>query len=212
CLPVLLRQIANAHNHHLLFHASSVVGEAGGAILMPGQSGSGKSTLGIALGYRGWRFLGDEFALYDLAGSGFVPLARPASLKNQSIASLKQDVPSDRFSRIFHDTPKGTMAYLRPPTASLEAMDGAAPLSAVVFPRFVADQEPGIRRYRKAEALVELTNACVNFERLSEAAFDVLADWAERIPVFKITYPSIEKACEMICAIEAGLHESEDAS
>ena len=34
---------------------------------MTGQSGSGKSTLATLLAARGWRFMGDEFALLDPA-------------------------------------------------------------------------------------------------------------------------------------------------
>src|SRR5690606_41632186 len=49
---------------HLLLHASTVEKD-GKALLMTGLSGSGKSTLSAMLAEKGWRFMGDEFALLN---------------------------------------------------------------------------------------------------------------------------------------------------
>lgn len=195
--------IANAHNRTLLFHAACVANCDGSAILMPGQSGSGKSTLGIAMGYREWRYLGDEFAMYDDVINAFVPIARPASLKNQSIEALKEWTAGGPLSRVFENTPKGRMAYLPPPGNALSGSHPPPTLAMVIFPRFVANMSPGLTKLRPAEALIEFTNACVNFDRLSDRAFNTLARWAETIPAFKMTYPSLEQACETIRSLEA---------
>ena len=58
-------QMALGQKSFLLLHAASVERD-GRALLMTGHSGAGKSTLGALLGERGWRFMGDEFALLDL--------------------------------------------------------------------------------------------------------------------------------------------------
>lgn len=194
--------IANTYNHCLVFHAACVARPDGQAIMMPGMSGSGKSTLGVAMGYRQWRFLGDEFALYDHREAAFKALPRPASLKNQSIAALQGWAPQNAFSRVFENTPKGRMAYLNPPQDALVAHHPPAHFSMAVFPRFVANDEPRIGRMREAEALMEFTNACINFERLGGIAFETVARWAATIPAYRITYPSLEKACEVIAALE----------
>ncbi|MEO0410275.1 MAG: HprK-related kinase A [Pseudomonadota bacterium] len=203
--------IANTYNHCLLFHAASVASPDGQAIIMPGMSGSGKSTLGIAMGYRGWRFLGDEFALYDPREAVFQALARPASLKNQSIEALNGWAPEAAFSRPFEKTPKGRMAYLNPPRDALAPGHPPARFAMAVFPRFVADEEPRIGRMREAEALMEFTNACINFERLSDTAFETVARWAATIPAYRMTYPSLEKACEIIQALEKDQREVKNA-
>ena len=57
-------QVALGHRRHLLLHAA-VVARDDRAILMSGVSGAGKSTLSLMLSQRGWRFLGDEFAMID---------------------------------------------------------------------------------------------------------------------------------------------------
>ncbi|MEM9880319.1 MAG: HprK-related kinase A [Pseudomonadota bacterium] len=197
--------IANTHNRHLMFHAACVANQEGSAVLLPGQSGSGKSTLGIAMGFRSWRYLGDEFAFFDPNRETFVAMPRPASLKNASIDVLRDWAGAERMSRIFKQTPKGRMAYLRPPADALSNAHAPARLKAVVFPKYVENEEPTIRRLRQAEALVELTNACVNFERLSSTAFDILSNWAVSIPCFQISYPSLESACEMVRSIQDGI-------
>lgn len=187
-------QIAMTQNRHLLFHAATIASRDGRAVLMPGLSGSGKSTLGAAMGFRGWRFLGDEFGLFSIKDQAFNAMPRPISLKNQSIEAMEAWVPGGGFSRRFRNTPKGTMAYLRPPEGTLEPGKPAARLSMVVFPRFVADAEPRFVRMRTSEAAVELTNSCVNFDRVGTPAFKQLMSWAQTIPVYRIQYSSLRDA------------------
>ena len=58
-------QMALGQKQYLLLHASSVEKD-GRALIMTGESGAGKSTLAALLSERGWRLLGDEFALLDM--------------------------------------------------------------------------------------------------------------------------------------------------
>jgi hypothetical protein len=194
-------QIASTQNRHLIFHAASVVGPKGGAILMPGLSGSGKSTLGAAMGFRRWRFLGDEFALFDSQGGSFQPMPRPISLKNQSIEVMKAWVPEGGFSRAFLNTPKGTMTYLRPPAVALEPLYAPASLSLAIFPRYKAGAKQVAQRLRGAEAAIELTNACVNYDRVGKPAFDQIIHWAKTVPVYRIEYPSLEAAIDLVSGL-----------
>src|SRR3546814_3498174 len=65
---------------YLLLHASTVEKD-GRALLMTGHSGSGKSTLAAILGERGWRLMGDEFALLDPEDGRLYAFPRAVSLK-----------------------------------------------------------------------------------------------------------------------------------
>ncbi len=55
-------QMALGQKRYLLLHAATVEKD-GRALIMTGESGAGKSTLAALLGERGWRLMGDEFAL-----------------------------------------------------------------------------------------------------------------------------------------------------
>jgi len=191
-------QIACTHNRHLVFHASVVASAQGGAVLMPGQSGSGKTTLAAALGFRGWRFLGDEFGLFCLDRQCFDPLPRPISLKNESIETMLSWAPDGLFSRVYENAPKGRMIYLQPPSGTLEETHPPARLSAIVFPNFNVQSAPQAERMRPAEAAVELMNASVNFDKLGVPAFDQIMTWANTVPAYRLTYPSLHAALALI--------------
>src|ERR1043166_1294833 len=74
-------QMALGQKHYLLLHAATVEKD-GRALILTGESGAGKSTLAALLGERGWRLMGDEFALLDLASGRLLPFPRAISLKN----------------------------------------------------------------------------------------------------------------------------------
>jgi len=76
--------MALGQRRYLLLHAS-VVERDGRALLMTGISGAGKSTLAALLGARGWRLMGDEFALVDPKTGMIHAFPRLVSLKNDAI-------------------------------------------------------------------------------------------------------------------------------
>jgi hypothetical protein len=78
------------------------------------------------LGTRGWRFMGDEFALVELEGGQLRAFPRAISLKNASIAELARHVAADRFGPVMRDTPKGTIQHLRPEPDAVDRMDEPA--------------------------------------------------------------------------------------
>ncbi|MFT6569713.1 MAG: HprK-related kinase A, partial [Sphingomonas echinoides] len=74
-------QMALGQRHFLLLHAA-VVERDGQALILTGVSGAGKSTLAALLSLRGWRLMGDEFALLDPATGLLHAFPRLVSLKN----------------------------------------------------------------------------------------------------------------------------------
>ena len=77
-------QMALGQRRYVLLHASAVERD-GQALLMTGMSGAGKSTLAALLMGRGWRLMGDEFALLDPATGLIHGFPRLISLKNAAI-------------------------------------------------------------------------------------------------------------------------------
>jgi hypothetical protein len=99
-------QMALGWRRHLLLHAASVERD-GRALILTGLSGSGKSTLAALLGERGWRLMGDEFALLDLQSGLLQPFPRAVSLKNESVPEVEQMVGPGRMGPLLVGTPKG---------------------------------------------------------------------------------------------------------
>jgi len=148
-------QMALGQRHFLLLHAA-VVERDGKALVLTGVSGAGKSTLAALLSLRGWRLMGDEFALLDPATGLLHAFPRLVSLKNASVATVAAEVPADRLGPMLEGTPKGTIRHLVPDAAALAAMDAPARPALILFPSFgydsatrdVAQSEVFVRRPR----------------------------------------------------------------
>jgi HprK-related kinase A len=124
---------SRAHDY-LVIHAA-VVEMNGLAAILPAPPGSGKSTLCAALVSRGWRLLSDELTMVRLADGLIEPLPRPISLKNASIAVIRDYAPQSVFSRSVADTNKGTVAHVKAPADSVARAGEAVRAAWIVFPR-----------------------------------------------------------------------------
>lgn len=189
-------QMALGERRVLLLHAATV--ERGGkAVILTGESGSGKSTLAALLMARGWRFMGDEFALIDPASGLVHPFPRPVSLKNESIAAIQAAMPKGRLGPLLAGTPKGDVRHLAPVAECVSARDPAEPV-AVVFPRFGFEAEQ--REVGKGETFVRLTQASTNYTALGEAGFAALTGLVAKLPALAVDYPD---GAAGVAAIEA---------
>lgn len=188
-------QMALGWRRHLLLHASSVEKD-GKALVMTGLSGSGKSTLSAMLAERGWRFMGDEFALLGLDTGEIFPFPRLISLKNQAIAAMQQVVPDSRFGPEMKATPKGDIRHLVPPKSSIERMDEPARPALLLFPRF--GYAPELREMGQSEIFVRLTQASTNYVALGEPGFRALTRFVDKIPARAMDYQSTDQAAELI--------------
>ncbi len=188
-------QMALGQKRFLLLHAASAEKD-GRALIMTGESGAGKSTLAALLGERGWRLMGDEFALLDLDEGRLHPFPRAVSLKNKAIAVMEQEVPGDRFGPRLEDTPKGTIRHLRPNQEALGRMGESARPALILFPRFGAAE--AIRGVGQAEIFMRLTQASTNYVTLGAAGFDALAKLVGACPAAAIDYPDTGTAIGLV--------------
>ena len=188
-------QMALGWRRHLLLHASSVEKD-GRALVMTGESGSGKSTLAALLGERGWRLMGDEFALLDLDSGAILPFPRLVSLKNQAIGVVKDVVGAQRMGPMLQATAKGDIRHLVPrPDAVARMAQGAMP-AMLLFPRFGHDA--AIRPVGQGEAFMRLTQASTNYVALGEPGFAALTRFVTDGPACAMDFPSGEVAFDMI--------------
>jgi HprK-related kinase A len=188
-------QMALGWRRHVLLHASCVERD-GRALVMTGASGSGKSTLAAMLGERGWRLMGDEFALLGLASGEIFAFPRLISLKNGAIGVMEGKAEPVRFGPLMQATPKGDIRHLVPqPEAVARMSEGAMP-ALLLFPRF--GHEAAVRPVGKSESFVRLTQASTNYVALGEAGFAALARFVDEVPAQAIDYGSGEEAMALV--------------
>ncbi len=191
-------QMALGWRRHLLLHAATVE-KNGRAIILSGESGSGKSTLAALLGERGWRLMGDEFALVDLADGMLAPFPRLVSLKNEAVEAVREVVGEKRLGPLMAATAKGDIRHLVPRTEAVAAMDVPAKPVLTLFPRF--GFEGAARRMDGAETFVRLTQASTNYVALGEAGFRALTGLVAGVPAVAIDYATGDEGIAMVEAL-----------
>jgi HprK-related kinase A len=187
-------QMALGQKAWLLLHAASVEKD-GRALILTGESGAGKSTLAALLGERGWRLMGDEFALLDPKSGALHPFPRAVSLKNGAIRVMEGEVDADRFGPRLEGTPKGAIRHLRPNREALARMDDPARPALILFPRF--GEAMAARGVGPAEAFMRLTQASTNYVALGRAGFDALTRLVAT-PAAAIDYPDTATAIDLV--------------
>jgi HprK-related kinase A len=188
-------QMALGHKRYLLLHAATVEKD-GRCLIMTGESGAGKSTLAALLGERGWRLMGDEFALLDMASGTLLPFPRAISLKNGAIRVMEAEVEAARFGPRLAGTPKGDIRHLRPNSEAIARMGEGAFPALILFPRFGA--AAAVRGVGQAEVFMRLTQASTNYVALGGAGFDALARLVKTVPALAIDYPDAETAIGLV--------------
>ncbi|MEZ5619615.1 MAG: HprK-related kinase A [Burkholderiaceae bacterium] len=188
-----LNWVISSHSHdHLVLHAAAV--ERGGrALVLAADPGSGKSTLCAALVHRGWRLLSDELALVSLQDGRIRPIARPISLKNASIGVVRALGADIVIGDVCRDTAKGDVAHMKPPSASVQAMDRPAAPAMLVFPRYRAGGQLVSRAEGRGRALIELTRHAFNASVLAGEGFEALCDLVASARPHRIEYGSFDQ-------------------
>jgi len=185
--------IAGHAQHYLMLHAA-VLERNGKAVILPGDPGAGKSTLTAALALSGWRLLSDEITLIDRDDGRIVPLARPVSLKNQSIDIIRAAYPQAVIGASARDTHKGTVAHLKPPRESVLRMGEKARAAHIVFPRWRADAATRLSHHSKADAFIHAATHGFNYSLLGRVGFELNAALVDSCACWDFEYSRLDDA------------------
>ncbi len=181
----------------LIVHAATLEGPDGGVIL-PAPPGSGKSTLTAALCLSGWRLLSDELTLIRRGDGRLQGLARPVSLKNDSIRVISDAFPEASFSAPIHDTAKGTVVHLRPPSESVARVRDLATPRRVILPRFSLGAGTRLEHLPKGEAFMHLAENAFNYSTLGPEGFELVGDLIQRCDTWSLEYGNLDEALEAL--------------
>jgi len=178
---------------YLIIHGAAVE-RNGCAAILTAPPGSGKSTLCAALVSRGWRLLTDELTLVSPESGLISPLARPISLKNNAIDVLRAYGPQESFGAKIHNTVKGTIAHMRPPSESVARMHESAVPSWLIFPKYQAQAPTSTEALAKGQAFMRLSSGLVNYAVLGSQGFEALTRLIDRTNSFNFTYSDLDEA------------------
>jgi len=181
----------------MIVHAA-VLERDGRALLLPAPSASGKSTLCAALSWRGWRLLSDEMTVFGLDDRRVRPNPRPVSLKNDAIGIVAAFEPKAELSRIYRGTPKGDVAYMRPPPGVVARAKERVLPGLVISPRYSRTDPENVEPLERVKAFELLAGNAVNYSSLLQPGFEILADVVERCPAFRMTYSDLDRAVDII--------------
>ena len=179
--------------NYLIIHGASVE-RNGFAAILPAPPGSGKSTLCAALVSRGWRLLTDELTLVSPTSGLISALARPISLKNDSIDVLQEYAPEEIFGDKIYNTIKGTIAHMGAPTDSVVRMHEAAIPRWLIFPKYQARASTTVVPLPKGQAFMRLSSGLVNYPVLGAQGFEALTRLIDQTDCFDFTYSSLDEA------------------
>ena len=204
-----LNWCVSTHAHQYLIIHAAVVEKNGSAAILPAPPGSGKSTLTAALVLSGWRLLSDELALIDRESGLIHPLPRPVSLKNQSIPLIRAFSPEAFINRPSHDTAKGTVAHMRPPTESVRRQHEPARPAWVIFPKWAAGAATSLAPRSPAQTFMFLAQNAFNYSHLGADGFRTGTRLIDQVSCHDFTYSRIDEAVEAFDRLAAALPRPE---
>lgn len=177
-----LNQQVVAHHRHrsLLLHGAAVAVD-GTATVVPGASGAGKTTLTAALVAAGADYLTDEVVVLDGEARRVRPYPKPLTVKPGSWATVA--ALTGRGRRGCDGAWQVAPDALRP-----AAVGVAAPVAAVVVPRFSAGASARVRALDAGSALVQLTSCLFNLRQRGNRAVGALAALVRRCTVVELVF------------------------
>lgn len=191
------RVIAARHDY-LQIHAATLA-RNGRALVLAGPSGAGKSTLAAGLLARGWTYLSDEFALISPETLRVYPFPKALCIKAGAFDTIERlNLPFWRrrhYVKVF----KGDVGYVIPTGAgrSRPRVNGY-PIRFVVFPRYVAGEEPRFHPVSRAQATISLAGHSLNRHAFRGRAITILSQVVRRAECLGLTSGPLDETCDLV--------------
>jgi hypothetical protein len=121
-------------------------------------------------------------------------MARPISLKNESIDVIRKFAPEAVFGPVSPNTIKGTIAHVRPPSDSVARAGEASNIVSCIFPRFRPDGRLIARSVSRAQSFMQIAASAVNYTLLGAQAFNSLAQIVDTLNSYELEYSDLNQA------------------
>lgn len=102
------------------------------------------------------------------------------------------------MSRIYRGTPRGDIAYVRPPQEAVARAQELAMAGLVVAPNFAPGASATLVPLTRAEGFQLLTYNALNYSSMLRTGFKMLTDVAERCGFYRLTYSDLDEAIDLI--------------
>ena len=188
---------ANHAHQHLILHAATLA-RGDRALILLGPSGAGKSTLCTALALGGWRLLSDEMAIISPQTLQLTALARPVSLKNESIPLIRQLAPQAQFTSVTQGERKGAVVHMRPEPSWVDQVAEPATPAWLLFVRHQADAPTELREVSNARGFMRAAQCAFNYSLLGQRGFETMAEVVDRCKLRYLRYSQLDDALPLL--------------
>lgn len=153
-------------------------------LLLAGGSRVGKTTLTLSLLEAGWSFMSDDVAPIEELSGEILPFPKPVGIRNPELwgtFASRWNFPNW--------PPPPASAFLLPAAALGKPLDDRALPTHLVFPRYVADEDPQLQELSRAKAIA-LCGELVR--RFGPRRMRTMLSLWEPVNTARLTYPSQE--------------------
>ena len=187
---------------YLLLHAGALCSNGMG-VLLPAPSESGKTSLTLALTLRGFGYMSDEFGMVDANGPNRMlhPFPKPFSIKDRS---LFPDLAADEHLWVGPETDAAPREheepvwYIHPDNVREGALGRPVPLRYVLFPRYDSSAEPSLTPVNAGDAVRNLIENSVNFQRLGRAGLSAVVDLVKGARCYSLTINDLQRTADLV--------------
>ncbi len=171
----------------LQLHAATVVDPQGYGWLICGPSRAGKTSLTLAFILNGWRWLSDEYALFDQKDpQTILGFPRNFNLKESSFPIFPETAEQPHAVEFFSTGRQVRVRFLDPLDLAPGSWQARAPLKGLIFPRWdAAASTPVIQQVSGVSAAQVLLGETACWQPW---AMDVLTRMCREVPVLEFVY------------------------
>ena len=135
---------------------------------------------------------------FDPAAREFLPVLKPAALKNAAIDIIRQAAPAAEIGPLFPNTRKGTVAHLVPSADAVAKVHKRAQPGAIVLPRWEQGSPTRWEPVTASEAFGELAFNAFNYNVLGQTGFASVVLLVRQCPAWRLTYSRLDEALPLL--------------